>query len=329
MPLLNSGELLQAIIDACRQCTETVLYVQGRNPFSLSIDGHEVTVFVANVSHARRSDPDEFRIQCPGHLPEELARIRVSGQPVCILGYNADTDTFSAWDPGRFVQRSRGTQRFSLYTRMSNHEKASSDGLSIYQDATGQNVLSLRSEFLTLYIGNTETMHKASKRALTNIVSAHNATRSGVASRRLVTVAKRKIEITQTQFARNPQFREAVREAYGNRCAMCGIQLELTEAAHLVPHKDPRGLDIVSNGIALCVLHHRSLDTGLVYLDTSYNIRINPVRHKYLAKLQRIEGFRQFRRQLSKTIGLPQDPSDYPLSEYIVLGNRLRGIGVE
>ena len=326
MPFLSSGELLQAVIDACRHRSETVLYIQGRNPFSLLVNGHEVTTFVANVSHARRSDPDEFRIQCPGDLPEDLAR--VSGQPVCILGYNSDTDTFSAWEPGRFVQRSRGTQRFSLYTRMSNHEKASRDGLSIYQDAAGQHVLSLRSELLALYIENMEALHLATERELQNIVSAHNATRSGVSSRRLVTVAKRRIEITQTQYARNPQFREAVREAYGNRCAMCGVQLELIEAAHLVPHKDPRGLDTVPNGIALCVLHHRSLDTGLVYLDTSYNICISPVRHKYLAKLQRIKGFRRFRRQLRETIRLPQDHSDYPLREYIVLGNQLRGIGV-
>ena len=294
----------------------------------MSVDGREVTIFVANVSPADRSDPDEFRIQCQGDLPEELAGITTTGRPVYILGYNADTDTFSAWDPARFVQRSRGTQRFSLYTRMSNHERANSEGLAIYRDATGQNVLSLRSEFLTLYIANTEVMHLATERALQNIVSAHNATRSGVASRRLVTVARRKIEVTQTQYARNPQFREAVREAYGNRCAMCGVQLELIEAAHLVPHNDPRGLDTISNGVALCALHHRSLDTGLVHLDTSYNILINPVRYKYLAKLRRLEGFRRFKRQLSEKIRLPQDHSDYPLEEYIVLGNQLRGIGV-
>ena len=198
----------------------------------------------------------------------------------------------------------------------------------IYQDATRQNVLTLRSEFLALYIENSVTMHSATKGALRRIVSAHNATRSGVASRRLVRVAKRKIEITQTQYARNPQFREAVREAYGNRCAMCGVQLELIEAAHLVPHKDPRGVDTVTNGVALCGLHHRSLDTGLLHLDTSYSILINPVRRKYLAKLQRIEGFQRFKRQLSKTLHLPRDASDYPLKEYIVLGDQLRGIGV-
>ena len=329
MPFLTSGELLQAVIDAFRHRTEAVLYVEGGNPFTLSIDDVEVTLFVANVSHAQRTDPDEYRIQCPGELPEELADHRADGRTVCILGYNADTETFSAWDPELFLLRSRRTQRFSLYTRMSNHWKASKQGIAVYLDSTGQHVLALNPEYLALYAGNVEPMHESAESALKNIVVAHRATRSGAVSRRVVTLAKRKIEITQTQYARSPQFREAVREAYQNRCAMCSVQLELIEAAHLVPHKHPQGLDTVPNGIALCALHHKSLDTGLVYLDLNYNIRINPVRQRYLARIQRIGGFGRFRRQLSEKITLPQDPSDYPLSENIELGNQLRGIGVE
>ena len=148
MPYLSSGELLQATIDACRHHTEAVLYVEGRNPFTLSIDGENVTLFVANISHARRSDPDEYRIQCPGDLPEQLAGHKASGQSVCILGYNAGTDTFSAWDPDMFLQRSRRTQRFSVYTRLIHQTEARTEGLAIYRDSVGQNVLSFRSEFL-------------------------------------------------------------------------------------------------------------------------------------------------------------------------------------
>ena len=329
MPFLSSGELLQAVIDACRHRTEAVLFVQGHNPFSVLVDGREVTLFVANVSHARRNDPDEFRIQCPGDLPDQLAARRAAGDLVCILGYNADTDTFSAWDPERFVQRSRVTQRFSLYTRLSNHQRAGTDGFSVYRDASHQNVLSFRSEFMALYVGNVVVMHQATDRALRNLVRAHRDTRSGVASRKLVTVAKRRIKITHNQYARNPQFRQNVREAYQNRCAVCGVQLELIEAAHLVPHNHSKGLDTVSNGIALCALHHRSLDTGLIYFDTNYNILINPVRRRYLVRMHRIGGFPKFRRQLSDVITLPRDPSDYPLGENIELGNQLRGIGVE
>ena len=329
MPLLSPGELLQAVIDACRYRTEAVLYVEGRNPFTLSVDSVNVTLFVANISHARRSDPDEYRIQCPGDLPKELAGHRASGQSVCILGYNADTDTFSAWDPDLFLDRSRRTQRFSLYTRLTHHSEARSEGFAIYRDSVGQNVLSFRSEFLGLYVGNTEQMHNATRRALQTIVNAYRQTRSGAVARRLVTVAKRRIQVSHSQFARSPQFRQAVLDAYENRCAMCGVQLELIEAAHLVPHAHPNGSDSVPNGIALCALHHKSLDTGLLYVDADYYIRMNAVRRRYLARMQRIEGLRRFERLLRPTITLPQDPADYPLRENIVLGNQLRGIGVD
>ena len=329
MPFLSSGELLQAVIDACRHRTEAVLYLDGHNPFSLSIDARSVTLFVANVSHTSRSDPDEYRIQCPGGLPEELTVHKATGQAVCILGYSSDSDTFSAWDPNMFVLRSRRTQRFSLYTRLTNHARASSNGFAIYRDSAGQNVLSFRSEFLGLYVANTGPMHRATEMALHRVVRAYRASRSGAISRNFVTVAKQRINVTHSQYARSPQFRQAVLEAYENCCAMCGLQLELIEAAHLVPHAHPSGLDVVPNGIALCALHHKSMDTGLLYIDAKYCIQINAVRQRYLARMRRTGGFRRFKQQLRPTIALPQDPNEIPLRENITLGNQLRGVEVD
>ena len=103
----------------------------------------------------------------------------------------------------------------------------------------------------------------------------------------------------------------------------------MIEAAHLVPHAHPRGLDVVSNGIALGALHHKSLDSGLLYIDSNYDIRINAVRLRYLARTQRTGGFKGFRRQLRPMISLHQDSTEFPLVENITLGNQLRGIGVE
>ena len=328
VPNLRPAELFQAVVDACRHRTDAVLYVEGQNPYTLSVDGQTVTIFAANVSRAYRIDPDEYRIQCPGDLPQELERQAENGRAVFVMGYNADSDTFSAWEPGLFVRRSRRTQRFSLYTRLSSHLRASADGLAIYRDSTGQNVLQFRSQFLGLYLAHSEAMHQATERDLRRIVAAYRETRSGAISKKSVSVAKRRIEVTHSQYARSPQFRQAVLNAYGNCCAMCGIQLELIEAAHLVPHAHPRGLDVVPNGVALCNLHHKSLDTGLLYIDAGYSIRTNSVRLGYLARMQRTEGLRRFERQLRTRIALPQDPADFPLRENIELGNQLRGIEV-
>lgn len=67
--------------------------------------------------------------------------------------------------------------------------------------------------------------------------------------------------------ARDRGFREAVLRAYGYRCAVCGFEARIgstlvgIDAAHVKWHQ-AGGADAVSNGLALCALHHRLLDRG-------------------------------------------------------------------
>ncbi len=64
-------------------------------------------------------------------------------------------------------------------------------------------------------------------------------------------------------------FRELIREAYGNRCAVSGSRIrEGLEAAHIVPWsacKSPDRLN-VRNGILLTVWHHRLFDRASLRL---------------------------------------------------------------
>ena len=329
MPMLSAGELLQAFIDSCRRTTDAVLCVEGRNPYRLSLNGDTCTVFIANVSHASRSDADEYRIQCPGELPSRLSRRSTQGEAICILGYHAESGAFSAWDPALFLQRSRTTRRFSLYTRLSSLHRASANGFDRHVDAGGQTVLLFRQDYLALYIENVGFIHRATDRALKSIVDLYGSTPVGTVPRRQVTVARRKVRLTHTQYARSPHFRQEVLSAYGNRCAMCRLQLELVEAAHLVPHAHPEGLDVVENGIALCALHHRSLDTALLYIDGDYQIRLNHTRYRYLRKVCIANGIKLLKRNVRKMLDLPRLVSQHPRRENILLGNRLRGIGID
>lgn len=93
-------------------------------------------------------------------------------------------------------------------------------------------------------------------------------------------------------------FRQEVLGAYAHRCAMCGIQLDLVDAAHIVPHAHPQGHDVISNGLALCTLHHRSFDTGLLYVRDDYSIHLNLTRVRHLKKVGRVDGLRRYRREL-------------------------------
>lgn len=70
-------------------------------------------------------------------------------------------------------------------------------------------------------------------------------------------------------------FRERVLTAYRERCAICRLRhRELLDAAHIVPDHDPEGEPRVSNGLALCKLHHAAFDSLFVTVDPDYRVLI-------------------------------------------------------
>jgi putative restriction endonuclease len=66
---------------------------------------------------------------------------------------------------------------------------------------------------------------------------------------------------------RDPAFRQRVLKAYEHRCAVCGFDVRLgsvsiaLDAAHIRWHQ-AGGPDVENNGLALCVLHHKTFDLG-------------------------------------------------------------------
>ena len=72
-------------------------------------------------------------------------------------------------------------------------------------------------------------------------------------------------------------FRERVIKAYGSRCALCGLPYgELLDAAHIIPDNEPSGEPIVTNGLALCRLHHAAFDRYFLGVRPDYVIEIRP-----------------------------------------------------
>lgn len=69
-------------------------------------------------------------------------------------------------------------------------------------------------------------------------------------------------------------FRERVVAAYRSQCAMCRLRHdELLDAAHIVPDSE-EGEPKVSNGLALCKLHHAAFDSFLVSVTPDYGIQV-------------------------------------------------------
>ena len=116
MNILNKTDLFHSLFDAFRQHTDSVYFVGGQNPYRFSFKGKFVTVFVGNIHSAQRTDPDEYRIQCPGSLPATLRELRREGETVFVLGFSADVQGLQCMGP-RYILRSKLSPAiFCLYS---------------------------------------------------------------------------------------------------------------------------------------------------------------------------------------------------------------------
>ena len=70
-------------------------------------------------------------------------------------------------------------------------------------------------------------------------------------------------------------FRERVLDAYREHCAICRLRHhELLEAAHIVADREPEGEPRISNGLALCKLHHAAFDCHIMGVNPDYRVEV-------------------------------------------------------
>ena len=76
---------------------------------------------------------------------------------------------------------------------------------------------------------------------------------------------KRYVERLTKLRLHQPVFRARVLQAYATACAMCDLRHPaLLDAAHILPDSHPRGLPVVTNGLALCKIHHAAYDQNIL-----------------------------------------------------------------
>ncbi|EGR7976420.1 HNH endonuclease [Vibrio vulnificus] len=123
-------------------------------------------------------------------------------------------------------------------------------------------------------------------------------------------------EVDTSTKQRDPNFRKNVLRAYNYRCAVCGFDLALDaapvgiEAAH-IKWKQYSGPCEVSNGIALCSIHHKALDRGVITFNSELKVMVSPG----------VTGGAIVERLIweydSKGIALPRDRVNYPKDNMI------------
>ena len=246
---------------------------------------------------------------------------------IILGGWSEEFGVYVFWDARRHVNFSSNSP--SLQVGASTLEEASHLGIAtqirLSREGT-EVVVAVHPDSLLWYVQQGEPLHDTEEAARDVaalidptpevedfILNADPTPDAAVRRRRLVETM---------QLYRESRFRPDVLRAYGYRCAVCGYSLKLVDSAHIIPVADPRSNDLVTNGLALCKLHHGAFDTALIGVRSDYSLIVNQERVANLTALDRVHGFLDFaaRLNLPRTINPPRVIEMRPNREYLITG---------
>lgn len=276
--------------------------------------------------------PHERRWQNPGQgNPIMLS----SSRPTLLLGL-ADQESdeqgdelapvIAAFDATRHANR---PTRISVQMHVDTLRNAARDGHAVQLRKNGEIIVAFRPELMGAYIDSIAPLIHRGERVATQDAEEvtvlfdllEETELKDEAAPEVAEAAQRKRrEVARsivTRRVRDRRFARDVRQAYGGRCAMCGITLGMAIGAHIDP-VEADGPDEVRNGLALCPTHHTAFDTHLVLVDEEdgFAISLNDDRVAQLRELGQAEGLDKFTRGLRDRLLLPARPHDHPLPEY-------------
>lgn len=315
---LGKSALLQRLLDAAVMGGYQAIVTARQHPFGLCIFGPEdtealnVRTYIWNCTPGgnNRAD-DEYRVQITGVVP----RIAPNEQTV-LLGWHEGYQVFVAFDITKHAGQASSSPSVQVKENvlLDAHTKA----FSAYQRANGEIAVAFRPEFFVPYVREAAQLHGQHGPVGSYLEALNNiAQLSGADVAAITKPARREVLATIRKKVREQDFRVRVLTAYGHQCAMCGVQLRLVEAAHILPVALPRSTDETKNGIALCSLHHDAYDHNLVSFTERYQIEVSRASESDLRRTNLLGGLAAFKTALRSAIMLPADRRDYPSPAYI------------
>ncbi len=324
MSRLSSKQLFLKILQAVDNSGWQALVLDATKPFQLRLfqsdeKGFDVRAYIWNCTHgggsARASN--EYRVQLTGVVPSSIP-----GQITLLLGWHDGYGVFVGFDIRRHEGQASNSP--SIQIKEETLQNAHTHAFAIHHRQNGEIAVAFRPEFLVEYALNAASLHEsgeaaADMRLLNTVDTLQEDT--------IITITNQERQTVVSQIARKfraSDFRRRVLGAYGHRCAVCGVQLELIDAAHIIPVAATTSTDETRNGIALCKLHHAAYDRNLISFNERYRIEVNREEVSRLTSANRVQGLEKFREHLLSAILLPNDRRDYPPPEIITEARRVR-----
>lgn len=102
----------------------------------------------------------------------------------------------------------------------------------------------------------------------------------------MVTALRRYLKRQTVVRLHQPLFRSTVLVAYEDHCAVCNFaHPELLDAAHIIPDSEEQGLPDVTNGMALCKIHHAAFDRRFMGIRPTKDVPVIEIRQDLLEEV--------------------------------------------
>lgn len=327
--------------DSLRDYSEDFILYNVNNPVRFSLNGKKYSIHISYVhdSGKNRTNDDEARIQIQRNvIQEQLKNSKVGYSPIFIGFYEKGT-VFVAW-PAKYIFSLSFETTGSVYARKSHFDKVNDYGADIrkqpvrnlQEDTT---IIALPGNALGLYLENSELFHKVEEETdLQTLVQSASKlidktskySEEQIDYKFLLKGRREKKTIISKRIAysRNPKFTRDVIQAYNGQCAICKKQLNIVQAAHIVPHSHDRCQDTVNNGIALCVEHHALYDSTLLLPDKDKKLFLNEERVLFLKEINQTNGLDAIKERSEYEYDIPQQQELQPLPENLEIGIKIR-----
>lgn len=335
MNRLSKSQLLDKIIYSISYDDWNYFFLSDpkTHPFRLKVfkenESYNVRIYIWNLTHGggARRPVDEYRIQITPRIERFESEM---GGKTLILGWWEEGEVFAGFD----ITKHSGILGYSpsIQIREEALRKAYINGFSPWKKESGEIAISFKPDFFVEYIRNLESLHSFGE-SVTDFEVLEEVSESpdkindaiiqNVSQTRQLAVSR------VTRKVRDNSFKSRVLTAYSRKCAFCGIQLNLVEAAHILPVSYDGSTDETSNGFSLCPLHHKAYDISLITINNKYQILYNENTMEKLKETGLDGGMEKFISDLRPIIHLPPAPNDRPHIEYIQKSNEIRGWTIE
>ena len=202
-------------------------------------------------------------------------------------------------------------------------------GLAFEIKSNEEVVIGVRNDLLLFYVRYASELHRLGEDSahLDIFRRASELEEIDMSEVSNITQQRRTILQETARWSRSTSFRRQVLSAYDSRCAVTRQQLNLVDAAHILPvSAGAESIDDVRNGIALSPTYHRAFDNGLIYLSENMEMRLSQRAVSELYEQGLSGGVEQFGETLG-VIHLPFNPQQRPNVYFIRLANEYRGLG--